>query len=86
MLLLYRNFKRFKSTFLINLIGLSTGLACALLIYLWISDERSFDHYHALDGRLYQVLENRRTAAGIANPNRHRAAAGRGPAAGNAGD
>ena len=65
LLLLYRNFKRFKSTFFINLIGLSTGLACALLIYLWISDERSFDRYHALDGRLYQVLENRRTAAGI---------------------
>ena len=65
LLLIYRNFKRFKSTFFINLIGLSTGLACALLIYLWISDERSFDRYHALDGRLYQVLENRRTAAGI---------------------
>ena len=65
LLLLYRNFKRFKSTFFINLIGLSTGLAGALLIYLWISDERSFDRYHALDGRLYQVLENRRTAAGI---------------------
>jgi len=65
LLLIYRNFKRFKSTFFINLIGLSTGLAGALLIYLWISDERSFDHYHALDGRLYQVLENRRTAAGI---------------------
>ena len=65
LLLIYRNFKRFKSTFFINLIGLSTGLACALLIYLWISDERSFDRYHALDGRLYQVMENRRTAAGI---------------------
>ena len=65
LLLLYRNFKRFKSTFFINLIGLSTGLACALLIYLWISDERSFDRYHALDGRLYQVMENRRTAVGI---------------------
>jgi len=65
LLLIYRNFKRFKSTFFINLIGLSTGLACALLIYLWISDERSFDRYHALDGRLYQVLENHRTAAGI---------------------
>jgi putative ABC transport system permease protein len=65
LLLIYRNFKRFKSTFFINLIGLSTGLACALLIYLWVSDERSFDRYHALDGRLYQVMENRRTAAGI---------------------
>jgi putative ABC transport system permease protein len=65
LLLLYRNFKRFKGTFFINLMGLSTGLAGALLIYLWVSDEYSFDRYHAMDDRLYQVLENRRTAAGI---------------------
>ena len=31
LLLIYRNFKRFKSTFFINLIGLSTGLAGALV-------------------------------------------------------
>jgi len=31
-LIIFRSFKRFKSTFLINLIGLSTGLACVLFI------------------------------------------------------
>ena len=39
LILVYRNFIRFKSVFLINLIGLSTGLACVLLIYLWVKDE-----------------------------------------------
>ncbi|GAB3242633.1 ABC transporter permease [Hymenobacter seoulensis] len=65
LLLIYRNFKRFKTTFFINLVGLSVGLAGALTIYLWVHDEWSFDRYHATTGRLFQVLENQRTAEGI---------------------
>ncbi|ASZ12307.1 ABC transporter permease [Chitinophaga sp. MD30] len=42
-----------------NLAGLSTGLACSLLIYLWAYDEFRFDHFHAQDGQLYQVMEHR---------------------------
>lgn len=44
---------------LFNLAGLSTGLACSLLIYLWAYDELHFDHFHAQDGQLYQVMEHR---------------------------
>jgi putative ABC transport system permease protein len=58
LLLSYRNFKRHKGTFLINLAGLSCGLACALVIYLWVNDELSFDKYHVNDSRLYQVMTN----------------------------
>ena len=58
LLLAYRSFRRFKSTFLINLIGLSTGLACALFIYLWVSDELGVDTFHEKDSRLYQVMQN----------------------------
>jgi ABC-type antimicrobial peptide transport system permease subunit len=65
LLLIYRNFKRFKTTFFINLVGLSVGLAGALTIYLWVHDEWSFDRYHATTGRLFRVLENQRTAEGI---------------------
>jgi len=54
----YRNFFKYKSTFFINLIGLSTGLACALLIFLWVQDERSIDTFHEKDDRLYQVMHN----------------------------
>lgn len=53
-----RNFKRNRSTFLINLLGLSTGLACVILIYLWVSDERQIDHFHTTDQQLYQVMNN----------------------------
>jgi hypothetical protein len=56
-LLIYRSFKRFKSSFFINLIGLSTGLASTLLIYLWVQDELKFDKFHTNDSRLYQVME-----------------------------
>ncbi len=52
-----RSYWRQKSTFLINLIGLSTGLACFLLITLWIKDELSMDKFHAQDEQLYQVME-----------------------------
>ena len=65
LLLAYRNFKRHKSTFFINLIGLSCGLACVLIIFLWINDELSFDKYHQHDGRLYQVMVNTKSDKGI---------------------
>ena len=55
-LITYRSFLRNKSSFLINLLGLSSGLACALLIYLWVADEVSVDKFHEHDGQLYQVM------------------------------
>ena len=54
----FRNFRRNKTTFLINLIGLPTGMACALLIYLWVNNELSVDRFYKNDDRLYQVMEN----------------------------
>ncbi|UII77705.1 ABC transporter permease [Flagellimonas sp. HMM57] len=58
LLLFFRNIKKHKSSFLINLIGLSSGLACVLLVYLWISDELSIDTFHEHEKRLYQVLRH----------------------------
>jgi len=54
-----RHFQRNKSSFLINLVGLSTGLACVLLIFLWGVDEWKFDKFHSNGDRLYQLFENR---------------------------
>ncbi len=56
LLLFLRNIKRNKSTFLINLTGLSTGLACVLLIYLWVANEQGMDAFHEKDDRLHQVM------------------------------
>ncbi|HTR28604.1 MAG TPA: ABC transporter permease [Puia sp.] len=49
----------------LNIIGLSTGLACTILIYLWVKDEEQMDQFHAKSDRLYQVMENRVQASGI---------------------
>ena len=53
-----RGFKRNKGTFLINLFGLATGLASAILIYLWVADETKIDGFHEKDHRLYKVMQN----------------------------
>lgn len=58
LLITYRGFLKNKTTFLINWIGLSTGLAGVLLIYLWVHDEMSVDKFHKKDSQLYQVMIN----------------------------
>ncbi|HEY2349457.1 MAG TPA: ABC transporter permease, partial [Puia sp.] len=39
----------------INLLGLATGMASAMLIFLWINDEMGFDRFHAKEDRLFQA-------------------------------
>ncbi len=58
----FRNYRRYKSTFVINVVGLSTGLACALLIFLWVFDELSIDNFHQHDDRLFAVMEHQQYA------------------------
>ncbi len=67
--LAFRNYMRYKSSFFINLTGLSTGLACAMLIYLWVTDEWSYDKFHASSDRLYQVMANHNKPEGISTVN-----------------
>ncbi|HEX8377114.1 MAG TPA: FtsX-like permease family protein [Pedobacter sp.] len=57
LIIIYRSFKRYKGSFLINVLGLTAGLAGMLLIYLWVSDELSIDKFKNSD-TLYQVLRN----------------------------
>jgi len=39
----------------INIIGLSIGLACSILILLFVKNELSFDHFHADKHNIYRV-------------------------------
>jgi ABC-type antimicrobial peptide transport system permease subunit len=52
----FRSIKKHKSSFAINLTGLSTGLAFAFLLYLWVQDEKGIDKFHVNDDRLYQAM------------------------------
>lgn len=65
LLISYRSFTRFKSTFFINLTGLASGLACTLLIYLWVADEMKMDRFHEKGDRIYQVLQHNRWGAEV---------------------
>ncbi|MEL7120307.1 MAG: FtsX-like permease family protein [Bacteroidota bacterium] len=64
-LLILRSFMRYKSTFVINLLGLTIGLSCAFLALLWVSDELNKDRFHAQDDQLYQVMQNNKDSKGI---------------------
>jgi predicted permease len=54
----WRSLSKDRQFTLLNLVGLATGLACTLLIWLWVSDERSIDRFNDKDDRLYEVLRN----------------------------
>jgi len=53
----WRNMIRSKAFSVINIMGLALGLACSLLIMLWVQDERSVDGFHVNNKYLYQVYE-----------------------------
>jgi putative ABC transport system permease protein len=50
-----RNLFRNKIYSFINILGLSLGLACAMLIILYIKDETSFDRFHANVNNIYRI-------------------------------
>ena len=56
LIIAFRNMKRQKGYSIINVSGLAIGLACFILIFLWIHDEFSFDRFHENAGALYRVI------------------------------
>ena len=60
----WRNLVKDRQFSLLNLMGLSVGLACALLIFLWLKDETSIDKFHEKDSQLFQVIKTSLNADG----------------------
>ncbi|MEQ9441905.1 MAG: ABC transporter permease [Cyclobacteriaceae bacterium] len=54
----FRSFWKHKLFSFINLIGLSLGLACSLLIFLWVQDELRYDQFHTNKDRLFLLLSD----------------------------
>jgi len=50
-----RNIKKYKAYSFINIAGLATGMACCLLILLWVHDEWQYDRYHKNTDRIFRV-------------------------------
>ena len=51
----FRNFIGHPGFSFINVLGLAVGIACCLLIVLFVRDERSFDRHNAQIDRIYRV-------------------------------
>jgi len=50
-----RNMKRHKGYSFINIFGLAIGMACCILILLYVTDELSYDNYHEKADRIYRI-------------------------------
>ncbi len=53
-----RNLQKYKTGSLVNIVGLSIGLAFCILIYLFIKDELSFDRFHEKADSIYTIVIN----------------------------
>ena len=53
-----RGFWRQRTYSLINVAGLSVGLACSFLILLWLVDELGVNRFHHEGDRIYRVMRN----------------------------
>jgi len=54
----WRNMLHNRTSSLINISGLSIGIACALLIAIFIKNELSYDRFHRDANRIFQVTLN----------------------------
>ena len=54
----WRNMMRNKTSSFINVSGLSIGIACVLMIVIYIQNELSYDKFHKDADRIFQVVLN----------------------------
>jgi putative ABC transport system permease protein len=53
-----RNLWKNKKFSFINIFGLATGMACSLLIFLFVTNENSYDRFHKDAGNIYRVVKD----------------------------
>ena len=51
-----RNLKKHKGYSFINIAGLAIGIACTILIFLYIQNELSYDKYHKNSSDIYRIV------------------------------
>jgi predicted permease len=53
----FRNLWKNKTYSFLNIFGLAVGIACAALIFLWVEDELTYNHYFSNRDNLYNVKD-----------------------------
>jgi len=51
-----RNIQKHKGYSFINIAGLAVGMACCILILLWVQDELSYDRFHENADQIYRLV------------------------------
>ncbi|UFH57482.1 ABC transporter permease [Spirosoma sp. KNUC1025] len=67
LLIALRNLRKHKTFSFINIIGVAVGLACFLLIALYVQDELGYDRYNANADRVYRVTRTFLSSEGTAS-------------------
>jgi len=61
-----RKIRRQKGYSVINIAGLAVGLACSVLMMLWVREELGFDRFHANRDSIYRVVTETRNETAVA--------------------
>jgi putative ABC transport system permease protein len=51
-----RNIRRYPAHSILNISGMAIGMACAILILLWVQDEWSYDRHFDNADNLYRLI------------------------------
>lgn len=52
----FRSLLKSKGTSIINVLGLSIGMACCIIIFLFVQNELSYDRFHRKSDNIFRVL------------------------------
>jgi putative ABC transport system permease protein len=52
----FRNIRKYKGYSAINIAGLTIGMACFFLIFVWVYDELNYDTFHTHHDRLCRII------------------------------
>ena len=73
----FRNFNRNRGFSFLNIFGLTVGIACSILILLWVHDELSYDTFHVNSDNIYRILQERKSGdENVRSPRMHGALKG----------
>ena len=67
LIIAFRNIKKHLGYSVINVAGLAIGMACCILILLFVFDELSYDKFHESHDRIYRVTRKWFNADGVVN-------------------
>ena len=56
--LIFRNIWKYKGFSAINILGLSVGMACSIMILLWVNYHASFDKFHKNGDNIFRVIQH----------------------------